>query len=150
MRKDTSSQTQRTTLELDVGELRRAKETLGTRTIRDTVNTALREVNRQAALRRAAELIREGNLNIVRPEDLSGLAGTAFGDLFVFGDIRDAVREGTRLATGQQADELILGLACVGGSRHCTSRIGTFCQSRRKKMAAGTMLGCEQVMQRLV
>jgi hypothetical protein len=48
------------------------------------------------------------------PEDLSGLAGTALGDLFVFGDIRDAVREGTRFATGQQADELILGLACVG------------------------------------
>ena len=43
-----------------------------------------------------------------------GLAGTAVGDLFVFGDIRDAVREGTRLAAGQQADELILGLACVG------------------------------------
>jgi len=48
------------------------------------------------------------------PEDLSGLAGTAVGDLFVLGDIRDAAREGTRLATGQQADELILGLACVG------------------------------------
>jgi hypothetical protein len=48
------------------------------------------------------------------PEDLSGLAGTAVGDLFVFGDIRDAAREGARLATGQQADELILGLACVG------------------------------------
>lgn len=48
------------------------------------------------------------------PDDLSGLAGTAVADLFVIGDIRDAVREGTRLATGQQADELILGLACVG------------------------------------
>jgi hypothetical protein len=48
------------------------------------------------------------------PEDLSGLAGTAVGDLFVFGDIRDATREGTRLATGKEADELILGLACVG------------------------------------
>jgi len=48
------------------------------------------------------------------PEDLSGLAGTAVGDLFVFGDIRDATREGARLATGQEADELILGLACVG------------------------------------
>ncbi len=48
------------------------------------------------------------------PQDLSGLAGTAVGDLFVFGDIRDAVREGTRLASGQEADELILGLACVG------------------------------------
>jgi hypothetical protein len=48
------------------------------------------------------------------PDDLMALAGTAVGDLFVFGDIRDAVREGSRLATGQPADELILGLAGVG------------------------------------
>jgi hypothetical protein len=48
------------------------------------------------------------------PADMAGLAGTAVGDLFVFGDIRDAVREGTRLATGQPTDELILGLACAG------------------------------------
>jgi hypothetical protein len=48
------------------------------------------------------------------PEDLAGLAGTATGDLFVFGDIRDAVREGGRLARGESADELILGLACAG------------------------------------
>jgi hypothetical protein len=48
------------------------------------------------------------------PADMAGLAGTAVGDLFVFGDIRDAVREGTRLATGQPTDELILGLACTG------------------------------------
>jgi hypothetical protein len=48
------------------------------------------------------------------PDDMSSLAGTALGDLFVFGDIRDAVREGSRLAAGEQADELILGLACVG------------------------------------
>ena len=48
------------------------------------------------------------------PNDVAGLAGTTLGDLFVFGDIRDAVREGTRLASGQEADELILGLACVG------------------------------------
>jgi hypothetical protein len=48
------------------------------------------------------------------PEDMSGLAGTAVGDLFVFGDIRDALREGSRLASGREADELILGLACVG------------------------------------
>jgi len=49
-----------------------------------------------------------------QPEDISGLAGTAVGDLFVFGDIRDAARESARLASGQEADELILGLACVG------------------------------------
>jgi hypothetical protein len=48
------------------------------------------------------------------PADMAGLAGTAVGDLFVFGDIRDAVREGTRFATGQPTDELILGLACAG------------------------------------
>jgi hypothetical protein len=48
------------------------------------------------------------------PDDLVGLAGTAVGDLFVFGDIRDAAREGKRLVAGEPADELILGLAGVG------------------------------------
>ena len=48
------------------------------------------------------------------PEDVVGLAGTALGDLFVFGDIRDALREGSRLARGENYDQLILGLACVG------------------------------------
>jgi hypothetical protein len=47
-------------------------------------------------------------------EDVSGFAGTAVGDLFVLGDVRDAVREGGRLAAGGEADELVLGLACVG------------------------------------
>ena len=47
-------------------------------------------------------------------EDVSGLAGTAVGDLFVLGDVRDALREGTRLATGRDGDELVLGLACMG------------------------------------
>jgi hypothetical protein len=48
------------------------------------------------------------------PADLASLAGTAVGDLFVFGDIRDATREGTRYLTGQPADPWILGLAGVG------------------------------------
>ena len=48
------------------------------------------------------------------PTDVTSFAGTALGDLFVFGDIRDAVREGGRLALGEKADELVLGLACVG------------------------------------
>jgi len=47
-------------------------------------------------------------------EDVSGFAGTAVGDLFVLGDVRDVVREGARLAAGGEADELVLGLACVG------------------------------------
>jgi hypothetical protein len=46
--------------------------------------------------------------------DFAGLAGTALSDVLVIGDIRDAVREGSRFAGGEQADELILGLACVG------------------------------------
>ncbi len=49
-----------------------------------------------------------------KPDDGAALAGTAVGDLFVFGDIRDAVREGGNLAMGRPADELVLGLACVG------------------------------------
>ena len=53
-------------------------------------------------------------LVVGEPDDLVSLAGTATGDLFVFGDIRDAVREGGRLALGQPADRLVLGLACVG------------------------------------
>jgi hypothetical protein len=48
------------------------------------------------------------------PADLASLAGTAFGDLFVFGDIRDAAREGMRYLTGQHYDPWILGLAGVG------------------------------------
>jgi hypothetical protein len=48
------------------------------------------------------------------PDDLVGLAGTALGDLFVFGDIRDAAREGKRFVMGEPTDEVILGLACVG------------------------------------
>jgi hypothetical protein len=48
------------------------------------------------------------------PTDATSFAGTALGDLFVFGDIRDAVREGSRLAMGEKVDELVLGLACVG------------------------------------
>lgn len=48
------------------------------------------------------------------PDDLMSLAGTAAGDLFVFGDIRDAAREGSRWAAGQEADRLILGLSAVG------------------------------------
>ncbi len=48
------------------------------------------------------------------PADLASLAGTAFGDLFVFGDIRDAAREGTRYLTGQRYDPWILGLAGAG------------------------------------
>ena len=66
-----------------------------------------------ASTKHAAESFAMG-LVTGEPNDAAGLAGTTVGDLFVFGDIRDALREGTRLATGQPADEMVLGLACVG------------------------------------
>jgi hypothetical protein len=71
------------------------------------------EAERASGTARSAESFAHG-LVTGEPRDVSGLVGTAVGDLFVFGDIRDALREGTRLASGQEADELILGLACVG------------------------------------
>lgn len=48
------------------------------------------------------------------PDDVVSLAGTALGDLFVFGDVRDVVREGSRYANDEKYDELVLGLACAG------------------------------------
>jgi hypothetical protein len=48
------------------------------------------------------------------PTDVASLAGTAVGDLFVFGDIRDAAREGKRYLLGEPADPWILGLAGIG------------------------------------
>lgn len=47
-------------------------------------------------------------------DDVASLSGTVAGDLFVFGDIRDVVREGKRLVMGEDADRLVLGLASIG------------------------------------
>ncbi|HXZ45459.1 MAG TPA: hypothetical protein VEH02_01880 [Pseudolabrys sp.] len=47
------------------------------------------------------------------PDDMAALAGTAVGDLFVFGDIRDALREGYRYAAGEKVDRLVVGLAAA-------------------------------------
>ncbi len=47
-------------------------------------------------------------------DDAASLSGTVAGDLFVFGDIRDVVREGKHLAMGEDTDHLILGLATAG------------------------------------
>jgi hypothetical protein len=66
-----------------------------------------------AQMKRAAGSFAHGLVS-GEPDDLVGFAGTAVGDLFVFGDVRDALREGARLAKGEAVDELILGLACVG------------------------------------
>jgi hypothetical protein len=47
-------------------------------------------------------------------DDVASLSGTVAGDLFVFGDIRDVVREAKHLAMGEDTDRLILGLAAAG------------------------------------
>jgi hypothetical protein len=47
-------------------------------------------------------------------DDVASLSGTVAGDLFVFGDIRDVVRESKHLAMGEDTDRLVLGLAAAG------------------------------------
>ncbi len=79
-------------------------------TIVEKVAAAVAEA---ATTAHAAESFARG-LVTGEPDDVVGLAGTTLGDLFVFGDVRDAVREGARLVAGEPADELVLGLACVG------------------------------------
>ena len=47
-------------------------------------------------------------------DDVASMSGTVAGDLFVFGDIRDVVREGKHIAMGEETDRLVLGLAAAG------------------------------------
>jgi hypothetical protein len=48
------------------------------------------------------------------PDDPASFAGTAVADLLVIGDLRDVARQTTKLVSGEEADELVLGLACLG------------------------------------
>jgi hypothetical protein len=47
-------------------------------------------------------------------DDAGSLTGTVAGDLFVFGDVRDVVRESKHLIMGEDTDRLVLGLAAAG------------------------------------
>ena len=47
-------------------------------------------------------------------DGVASMSGTVAGDLFVFGDIRDVVRESKHLAMGEETDRLVLGLAAAG------------------------------------
>ena len=74
------------------------------------VSDAVAEDNSSAQLaKRFATGLVTGNA-----DDVASFSGTVAGDLFVWGDIRDVVREGKHLATGEETDHLILGLATVG------------------------------------
>ncbi len=76
----------------------------------DRVRDAVTEANSSAQMaKRFANGLVTGNA-----DDVASLSGTVAGDLFVFGDIRDVVREGKHLAMGEESDRLVLGLAAVG------------------------------------
>lgn len=79
-------------------------------TLRQRVTNMVAEENsgRQLATRFATGLLTG------RSDDIAGLSGTVAGDLFVFGDVRDMVREGKHLVAGEDTDRLILGLAAAG------------------------------------
>ncbi len=49
-----------------------------------------------------------------KPEDVASAAGMLTGDLFVFGDVRDVVRESWHGLRGEEVDKLVLGLAGTG------------------------------------
>jgi hypothetical protein len=74
------------------------------------VGTATAE---QSSARHQAQNFARGLVTGV-PDDVAGFAGTALGDLFVFGDVRDIAREVGHLALGEPADKLIMGLAAAG------------------------------------
>ncbi|MGP8121680.1 MAG: hypothetical protein ACLP8B_14330 [Xanthobacteraceae bacterium] len=82
-------------------------------------------VTEDVAARVAAAVQEEGSASHVATQfasgllrgeasDLPSLSGTVTGDLFVFGDVRDVVREAGRLARGEEPDRLVLGLAAAG------------------------------------
>ena len=91
-------------------ELARERNTGVSDELSKRVSDAVTEANStsQFAKRFATGLV-TGNA-----EDVASLSGTVAGDLFVFGDIRDVVREGKHLAMGEATDRLVLGLAVTG------------------------------------
>jgi len=91
-------------------ELAREKNIFVSEELSQRVSDAVAEENSSShfAKRFATGLV-TGNA-----DDAASLSGTVAGDLFVFGDIRDVVREGKHLAMGEDTDRLVLGLATAG------------------------------------
>jgi hypothetical protein len=91
-------------------ELAKAKNIALDEDLSRRVSDAVAEENSSAhfASRFASGLV-TGNA-----DDAASLSGTVAGDLFVFGDVRDVVREGKHLAMGEDTDRLVLGLAAAG------------------------------------
>ncbi|HEY5167168.1 MAG TPA: hypothetical protein VII80_05115, partial [Pseudolabrys sp.] len=91
-------------------ELAREKDIALADDVSRRVSDAVAEENSSSHFaRRFASGLVTGNA-----DDVASLSGTVAGDLFVFGDIRDVVREGKHLAMGEDTDRLVLGLATAG------------------------------------
>ncbi len=91
-------------------ELAREKNITLTGEVSTRVSDAVTEANSTSHFaRRFASGLVTGNA-----DDVASMSGTVAGDLFVFGDIRDVVREGKHLAMGEDTDRLVLGLAAAG------------------------------------
>jgi len=65
--------THRTTIDIELPAFEEAREVLGTKGYKETVNQALRVVSRREQLRRGAERIRSGALGLTTPEELEEL-----------------------------------------------------------------------------
>jgi hypothetical protein len=74
------------------------------------IDTAEREAARPSS--KAARFLR--GFFTGKPEDVASAAGMLTGDLFVFGDVRDLVREGWHGLKGEEVDKLVVGLAGTG------------------------------------
>ena len=61
----------KTTIEIDTEALATAERALGTRSIKDTVNGALRDVARRDALSRAAQYVLDGELHVPDESELA-------------------------------------------------------------------------------
>jgi hypothetical protein len=63
----------RTTIDVDIDLFEAARDVLGTKGFRDTIDAALKDVVRRQRLRTGAALIRGAELDLVRPEELAEL-----------------------------------------------------------------------------
>jgi Arc/MetJ family transcription regulator len=70
---DASRPVRRTTVDIDAEALDRARQALGTRGLKETVNAALRQVGREDALARAGQRIRDGRIPGPTPEELADM-----------------------------------------------------------------------------
>jgi hypothetical protein len=63
----------KTTVEIDLDQLREAERNLGTHGFKDTINRALAEVNRWAALKRGAQYLAEERDSVLDWDELWAL-----------------------------------------------------------------------------